>query len=658
MARIGVFVCHCGTNIAKSVDVERVAEAAKSFPHVKFAVDYKYMCSEPGQNIIKEAVKEHKLDRIVVASCSPRLHEPTFQKCAESAGLNPYMVEMANLREQCSWVHDKTEETTEKAIDLVKMAVAKVAKDAPLTRGEIPVTKRALIIGGGIAGIEAALTIADCGYEVVLVERTPSIGGHMAMYDKTFPTLDCSACILTPKMVDCAADPRIELRTYSEVEKVEGFVGNFDVTIRQRAKSVDKTKCTGCGACLEKCPSKGIPSEFDAGMGTRCSIYRPFPQAVPNVPVIDRETCKMFKEGKCGVCSKICPTGAIDYTQEDVVTTEKFGAIVVATGFDLWDHKLCGEYGYGRYKDVITSLQYERLMNASGPTGGKIKRPSDGKEPKNIVFICCVGSRDAEHGFTYCSKVCCMYIAKQAILTKDKIHDSESHVFYMDIRSNGKGYEEFIGMATCNCGTNYMRGRVSKLYPKGDKIVVKGNDTLIGKPVEIEADLVVLATGMQPVHDSVDLARKLGVSTDKYGWLTEAHPKLKPVSMLTDGIYLAGACRYPADIPDTVAQAAGAAGKVAGLFAKDSIKSEPMIAYIDQNSCAACGLCVSVCPFGAIEIEDVKDKRGNVIKQAARVNEGVCKGCGTCAASCRSLSARLRGFEGSQILNEIEALAE
>ena len=661
--RIGVFVCWCGSNIAKTVDVEAVAEAAKSFPGVVYATDYKYMCSEPGQNMVAEAIKEHNLDRVVIASCSPRLHEPTFQRCIGAAGLNPYMVEMANIREQCSWVHERTPETTEKAIELTRMAVAKVAKNVPLFQNDIGITKRALVIGGGVAGIQAALDIAEAGHPVVLVERTPSIGGRMAQYDKTFPTLDCAACILTPKMVDCASHPLIDIWAYSEVEEVNGFVGNFDVKIRKKATCVDPKLCTGCGLCLEKCIVKDVPSEFDEGMGLRRAIYRPFPQAVPNKPVIDREHCRIFNGGKCGVCQKVCPTGAISYDTVDEVVEEKFGAIVVSTGFELWDHSALGNYGYGKYPDVISSIQFERIMNASGPTEGHIVRPSDGKTPKSIAFISCVGSRDDEHGHAYCSKVCCMYNAKQALLVKDKLHDVETYVFYMDIRANGKGYEEFVKRTIEDYGANYIRGRISTIYPDGDQMVVKGADTLLGKAVEVRADLVVLATAMQPQHDAKDLARKLGISTDQYNWFSEAHPKLKPVEVLTDGIYLAGACQYPKDIPDTVAQASGAASKAIGLFSKDAIKSEPMIAYIYEDTCVGCGLCVDVCPFTAIELVEVVDKErstrdNQVMKTVARINEGVCKGCGTCSAACRSLSARLRGFEGSGILAQIDALAD
>jgi heterodisulfide reductase subunit A2 len=662
MARIGVFVCHCGTNIAKTVDVEKASLAAADMPDVVFSTNYKYMCSEPGQNLIKEAIKEHKLDRVVVAACSPRLHEPTFQRCIAAEGLNAYMVEMANIREHCSWVHEDRGEATTKAIDIIAMLAAKVKRDEPLFTQEIPLTKKAMVIGGGVAGIRAALDIAEAGYKVTLVERTPSIGGRMAQYDKTFPTLDCAACILTPMMVDCASHPNIDIWTYSEVEEVSGFVGNFHVKVRKRAKSIKADICTGCGICTEKCVVKGLDNPFDEGLGKRNAMYVPFPQAVPNVPVLDRENCRQFTKGKCGVCQKMCPAGAVDYEQEDEIVSTDVGAIVVATGFKTFDHAKLGEYGYGKYPDVISGLQFERLMNASGPTEGKIKRPSDGKVPESVVFLSCIGSRDPEHGHAYCSKVCCMYNAKHALLLKDKLHDAKAYVFYMDIRANGKGYEEFVQRTIEDYGAVYIRGRVSRIFPEDGQMVVRGVDTLLGKPVEVRADMVVLATAMEPQEDAKDLSRMLGISTDQYNWFAEAHPKLKPVEVLTAGIYLAGACQYPKDIPDTVAQASAAASKVAGLFAKECLTSEPMIAYIKDASCVGCGLCASVCPFTAIDLVEIVDRakstrENQVMRTVAKVNEGLCHGCGTCAAACRSLSAKLRGFEDSQILAEIEALA-
>ncbi|MHB1458735.1 MAG: 4Fe-4S binding protein [Armatimonadota bacterium] len=656
MARVGVFVCWCGSNIAKMVDVVKVAEVASTFPSVAFATDYKYMCSEPGQNLIKQAIVEHKLDRVVVASCSPRLHEPTFRRCVGEVGLNPYMVEMANIREHCSWVHEDRDEATHKAIDLTAMAVAKVVKNEDLFSQSIPLTKRALVIGGGVAGIQAALDIADAGYPVTLVEKTPSIGGRMAQYDKTFPTLDCAACILTPKMVDAASHPLIEILTFSEVESVSGFVGNFDVTIRKRARSVNMEKCTGCGVCYEKCPAK-LPSEFDCGLGERKAIYVPFPQAVPNVPVIDREACRFFTSGKCKICEKICPSQAIEYAQEDEIITEKYGAIVAATGFQPWDPTEYGNLGYGIYPDVITSLQFERLFNASGPTEGKLVRPSNHQPPKSVVFISCIGSRDDEHGYPYCSKVCCMYNAKHALLLKEKVHDAQAYVFYMDIRANGKGYEEFVRRTIEKYGAVYLRGRVSRVFQLGDELIVRGADTLSGKPVEIEADMVVLAAAMEAQPDAKDLARKLGISTDEYNWYSEAHPKLKPVEVLTAGIYLAGACQYPKDIPDSVAQASAAASKVLGLFSKTNLQSEPTVAEVNETTCAGCLLCGDVCPYTAIESKVIYDRNGNPLKTVASVNEGLCHGCGTCSAACRSASIQLKGFKDDQILAEVDALA-
>jgi heterodisulfide reductase subunit A len=636
--------------------VEQVAADAGKIPGVVHAADYKYMCSQPGQAMLREAIAQHRLDRVVVSACSPRLHEPTFRNCIAAAGLNPFMAEMANIREHCSWVHGDRAVATPKALDLTRMAVARIRRNEPLVQSQIPLTKRALVVGGGIAGIQAALDIADAGYQVTLVERSPSIGGRMAQYDKTFPTLDCAACILTPKMVECASNPNIRIVTHAEVEGVSGYVGNFEVTVRRRARSVDLEKCTGCGICYEKCPVK-VLSEFDGGLGMRKAIYVPFPQAVPNVPIIDREHCTYYLRGKCKLCEKFCTIGAVRFDETDEIFTEKVGAIVTATGFDVWDQSAAGEYGAGQYPDVISGLQFERLANASGPTAGKILRPSDHTEPKTVVFVACVGSRDPAHGHPYCSKVCCMYTAKHALLLKEKVPDAKAYIFYMDIRANGKGYEEFVQRVVERYDATYVRGRVSRIYSQNGRLVVQGADTLLGKQVEVHADMVVLATAMQPRADAKDLARRLGLSTDQDEWFTEAHPKLRPVEVLTSGVYLAGACHYPKDIPDTVAQASAAAAKVVDLFAKPHLLSEPMIALVDDATCAACLLCKEVCPFTAIEVAETMDPATRKPRTVARVNAGLCHGCGTCVAACRSASIRLRGFGDDQILLQIESLA-
>ena len=670
MAKIGVFVCHCGENIARVVDVDEVVDEAAEMNGVVFSKDYKYVCSDPGQDLIKKTIKEHDLSGVVVAACSPRMHEPTFRQTCSMAGLNPYLCEMANIREHCSWVHTDEEEATQKAIDTIRILIEKVKRNTELKPIQVPVTKRALVIGGGIAGIQAALDIANCGHEVVLVEKTPSIGGHMAQLSETFPTLDCSQCILTPRMVEVSQHPKIKLYVYAEVAEVDGYIGNFNVKVLQHAKSVIDDICTGCGDCFEVCEPRSYPSEFDLGLSKRIAIYTPFPQAVPNKPVLDRGTCKMYRmaaeEGRkikrsdCGECYEVCPTKpkAVDFNQKDEYFDEEVGAIVVATGFEVMETSEIAEYGYGKYKDVITGLQFERLASASGPTAGEIKRPSDGKVPENIVFIQCVGSRDPAKGISYCSKICCMYTAKHTMLYKHKVHDGQAYVFYMDIRAGGKNYEEFTRRAIEEDGAIYLRGRVSRIYQENDVLIVKGFDTLSGMPVEIAADMVVLATAIKAQPKINELAQKLGVSFDSYNFLSEAHPKLRPVETTSAGVYLAGACQAPKDIPDAVSQASGAAAKVAGLFSSDLYEREPVVACVDENTCDACFFCLDACPYGAIERRDIKDRDGNLIRTVAYANEAVCQGCGVCVSVCRSNTVDLAGFSDEQMFASIAAIWE
>jgi len=663
MSKIGVFICHCGENISATVDVVRVAEAAGKLEGVEFSTDYKYMCSDPGQTLIKQMIKEKGLTGVVVAACSPRMHEPTFRKACSAAGLNPYMCEMSNLREHCSWVHDKSEATTQKAIDLVRTLVEKVKYNKPLFSIKVPVTKTALVIGGGIAGIQASLDIANSGHQVILIEKDPSIGGHMSQLSETFPTLDCSQCILTPRMVEVAQHPNITLLTYAELEKLEGFIGNFKATIRKKAKSIDEDLCTGCGTCITKCPTKKIPSEFNTGLGKRTAIYVPFPQAVPNKPVIDKENCLYYKNGKCKICEKVCPTGAIRFDQEDELVELEVGAVVVATGFDVMEPSEFSEYGYGKYPDVITGLQFERLASASGPTLGEIRRPSDGKVPEKIVFVACAGSRDPSKGKPYCSKICCMYTAKHAMLYQHKVHHGQSTIFYMDIRAAGKNYEEFVRRAIVEDEVNYIRGRVSKVYEENGKLIVKGVDTLLNaKPVEIEADMVVLATAAVANSGAEELAQRMHISYDAYNFFSEAHPKLKPVETNTAGIFLAGACQAPKDIPETVSQASGAAAKVAILFSQNELSREPVVAVVNRSApplystCVGCFMCATACPYHAIGEELITNRKGEVIKRIAKVNPGLCQGCGTCVAFCRSKSIDIDGYSNEQMYSEVMAL--
>ncbi len=664
MQRIGVFVCWCGSNIAGTVDVHAVAEALKSEPGVVFSTDYQYMCSQAGQDIIKNAIAEHKLTGIVVCSCSPRMHEATFRKTAAAAGLNSYMVEIANIREQCSWVHKDMAIGTEKAIILGKAAVAKVNLNAPLTPGQTPVTKRALVIGGGIAGIQTALDIADAGFPVDIVEKKPTIGGKMSQLDKTFPTLDCAACILTPKMVDVAQHENIRIFSYSEVTDVKGFVGNFDVTIKKNARYVKEDVCTGCGLCTEKCPMKKVPNEFNLGMDNRRAVYIPFAQAVPKVATIDPNACNMIKNGKCGLCAKVCTVGAIDYTQKDEFIQEKYGAIVVATGFNPISMDKFDEFAYSQSKDVITSLEFERLTNAAGPTAGKLLRPSDGKHPHTIVFVQCVGSRcdaKAEKGKEYCSKICCMYTAKHAMLVRDKYPDTEVYVFYIDVRTPGKNFDEFYRRAVEEYGVHYVKGMVGKVVPEGDVLKVQASDLLSNKQLHIDADLVVLAAAIEPDKSARPLATMLTASMDTNDFFTEAHPKLRPVESPTAGVFLSGACQGPKDIPETVSQAGAAASKVIGLLAKDKLTGNPCIAHSDELMCNGCSACEKVCPYGAITYVDKEFRmpdRTTVIRRVASVNPAVCQGCGACTVACPSGAMDLRGFSSQQIMAEVDAICK
>ncbi len=657
--RIGIYICHCGVNIADHVDIESLVEFSSGLENVEVVRDYTYMCSDPGQLIIKQDIEEQGINRVVVASCSPRIHEATFRQVLQQSGLNPYLLEMANIREQCSWVHRDREEATSKAQQLVAAAVAKVRLLEPLEEREVDAEPAALVIGGGVAGIQAALDIAGAGYQVYLVEKTPSVGGRMAQLDKTFPTLDCSACILTPKMVDVASHPRIELMTYSEVEEINGFIGNFEVKVRKKARYVDPEKCTGCGDCSSACRLSGrIENEFDEGLGERSAIYLPFPQAVPAKYTIDPERCLYLTRGKCGQspsCVEACQPGAINFEDREELVEFKVGAVIVATGFDVFAAEKKPEYGYSDYSQVITSMEMERLVSASGPTGGKILigEGEEEREPREVAFIQCVGSRDESVGNEYCSRVCCMYTAKQAHLIKEKIPEANVRVYYMDVRAFGKGFEEFYDRVRRE-GVKYIRGNPSEIYRQGDKMVIKAEDTLSSTPLEDEVDLVVLAVGLEPRKDVREIIDLLRLSQSSDGFFLEAHPKLRPVDTSLDGVYLAGCCQGPKDIPDTVAQAKGAASSALIPLSLGKVRVEAQVAVVDQSSCRGCGFCVKACPYEAIEPIHI-ERQGEEVK-VAEVNEALCKGCGTCAGACFSGSIQCKSYTDGQLLSQIAAL--
>jgi len=646
--KIGVYICQCGINIAYTVDTQRAVELVKNIPNVAVAREYKYMCSDPGQELIRKDIEEMKLDRVIVASCSPRMHEPTFRAVLEECGMNPYFFEMVNIREQCSWVHEDKEQATLKAVGLIEGAVARATFLEPLEKKEVSVIPTALVVGGGIAGIQAALEIAEKGFKVYLVERSPSIGGRMAQLDKTFPTLDCSACILTPKMVDVARHPNIELHTYSEIESVDGYIGNFKVKIRKKPRYVDEEKCVGCGACAEACRlHQRIPNEFDLNIGKRSAIYVPFPQAVPLKYTVDPDKCITLKTGKCGdhaLCIEACDRNAIDFNQKEKIIEIEVGTIVVATGYDLFDPTKKPEYGYGKYENVITGLEFERLVSASGPTGGHIE--INGKEPKKVVFIQCVGSRDKQTN-EYCSRVCCMYTAKQAHMVKEKLPDAELFVYYTDVRAFGKGFEEFYNRVEGE-GITYRRRELAdpiEINKKGNKVVVeaKGHS-------DIEADIVVLATGIIPREDTKEFARILNINQSADGFYLEAHPKLRPVDTFTDGIFLAGCCQGPKDIPDAVAQASGAAVRASEPLAAGKVTVEAISANIDEDLCSGCRVCEDLCAYSALEFDE-KDK-------LMRVNDVMCKGCGSCASACPTGAISMRHFDLKQILAQIGGLVK
>lgn len=669
MERIGVFVCHCGTNIAGTVDVAKVAEELGKVDGVVYSTHYTYMCSSAGQQMIEDHIKDDKLTGVVLCSCSPRMHEKTFRSCAERAGLNPYKVEVANIREQTSWVMKDMEQATEKAIALGKAAIAKTILDTPLIAGETPMTKRALVIGGGIAGITAALDIADAGFPVDIVEKDYTVGGKMAKLDKTFPTLDCASCIVTPKMTEVSQNPNIRILSASEVCRVSGYIGNFEIDIKRHPRYVDETKCTGCGACIEKCPNKKVPNAFNLGLNNRKAIDIPFAQAVPKVANIDANYCLHMKglaNGKdnvCGFCEKACAAGAIKFDQKEEIITEKYGAIIVATGYNPISLEKFDEYAYNQSPDVVSSLEFERLCNASGPTNGHLLRPSDGKEPKTIVFVQCVGSRcsaDSTKGHEYCSKICCMYTAKHAILTRDHYPDTNCYVFYIDVRTPGKLFDEFYRRAVEQYGVHYIKGQVGKVTPQSDGTLdVQGSDLILNKQVHIKADMVVLAASIEADKSARPLATMLTTSMDNNDFFLEAHAKLRPVESPTAGIFLAGCCQGPKDIPETVAQSSGAAAKAICLLVKDKLRNDPCTAQPDENACNGCGQCANVCPYGAISYVD-KDFRGpnrtTITRHVSQVNSAMCHGCGACTVACPSGAMDLKGFSNKQILAEVDSV--
>jgi heterodisulfide reductase subunit A len=642
--RIGVFVCHCGKNIADTVDVTKVAEITKDYKGVVYTTHSHYLCSEPGQKEFQDAIRANNLDSAICACCSPTLHEETFRSAAEKAGVNRYEVEIANIREKCSWVHTNKEQATEKAVKIIETKIEKALLNEPLYPVSVDVTRRCLIVGAGITGIQAALDMADAGYDVTLIERSPTIGGHMAQLASTFPTLDCSQCILSPKMSAIAHHEKINLITNAEITNVSGFVGNFNVEIKKHPRYVDEDLCNLCGDCDDVCPVI-VPNEFEGGLGPRKAIYMPFPQAVPSVYTLDPDNCLGIHPLVCSKCRDVCDVQAINYDMETEIFTEQFGAIVIATGYDLYDITKIPEYEFGTDVDVIDGIQFERLLNSAGPTTGDVLRPSDHKKPETIVFVQCVGSRDPEHHMAYCSKICCTYTGKHALLLKDQMPDAEVYVLYIDIRAAGRGYEEFIQRSQ-DKGVVYIRGKPSKIFREGDKTMVWTANTLTGERLEIEADLVVLAPAMVPSFDTKIVSSITKCSLDEYGFFKEAHMKLRPVESLVQGLLVAGCALSPKDIPESVAQGSAAAAKAMALLSQPQLYHEPLVATVDNTKCSGCKVCQSLCPYGALSFDE--DNNVSVIKEI------LCEGCGTCVSACPSEALSLKNQTDEQIEQMIQ----
>ncbi len=639
--KIGVYVCHCGGNISEVIDVKRVAEEAKKLGDVIISVDYPHMCSELGQQMVINDAKKNGLDKVVIAACSPQFQGPTFMKDLEKAGLSPYVLEMANIREQAAWPHhDNPVKATEKAIDLTKMAIEKAKKDEPLEKGELTIGNRVLVIGAGIAGIQASLDLADAGFKVTLVEKEASIGGKMAQLSRTFPTEDCATCILSPKMAAAGDHPNIDLKTFAEIQDISGYLGNFNVKIKHKPKYVYEEKCVSCGLCEEKCPVN-ITNKFDEGLSKTKSIHLPFDYAVPYKYYIEEDSCLRLQHGgnACGLCQKVCPKDAIDFNMVETYEEVKVDTIIVTTGFDIFNAKEKPEYGFGKLKGVINGLQMERIIV-------KLAEGIELKElGKKIAFIQCIGSRDKQIGRPYCSRVCCMYAIKQANLVKKMDPTRDVYIFYIDIRAFGKGYEEYYNTAQEN-GVKFIRGKVSELMedPETGKVIVKAEDTLNRQMIEGEFDTVSLSVGVGPNEGTQSIVEMLKLAKSADGFIQEAHPKFKPVDTLVPGVFLAGMAQGPKDIPDTVSQASGAASRAVALMNQGKYFYDPMYAFVERDKCTGCELCVPSCPYNAISMKDGK----------AEVNHAICKGCGVCISYCPENAIDMNLYSNEQLLEEVK----
>ncbi len=599
-----------------------------------------YLCSESGLKLIINEIKEKKIKRVVIAACSFNLHGLLFQKTIEEAGINRFLISFANIREQNSWVHKKDpKKATKKAIDQIEMAIEEVKLMEPLEIYYSEINPTTLIIGGGVTGIKAALVIADAGYKVYLLERDLTIGGHMALFDKTFPTLDCSICILGPLMMECKNHPNIELITFSELKKVDGYVGNFHVSILKKPRFIDEEKCIGCyDICREVCEIDIKDTFFP-----RKAIDVPYPQAIPLYPNILKEFCI-----GCKACAQACDRDAIIFDQEPQELRINVGTIIVATGYKTFDPSILGELNYELYPDVITTMQMERLLNNDGPTKGKVLRPTNGIPPKNVAFVLCVGSRNKKISHEYCSQVCCNGAIKQAILIKNEHPDTKIIIYYTDIRAIGKNCEEFYNRGREEAGIRFVKSNISAILKNdsSDELLIRGEDVIEGRLFENKSDLVVLAVGIEPPDGTDELCQILNISQDTYGFILERHLKVRPSETSVNGIYLAGVIQGPKDIPSSIAQGESAAAKAISLMSQGKVELNPQIAYYDESKCDLCRLCEKICVYNAIKIEDKK----------LHFIQANCTGCGACAAMCHNDALYIPGFKKSQIVAKLKKL--
>jgi heterodisulfide reductase subunit A len=636
--KIGVWVCECGGNIGDVVDVQSVTDSLKS--EVTHVEQNRFLCSNPSLEEIKSVFREQGLNRIVLACCTPNMHNETFKSNLGEAGLNPALIEIVNIREQCSWVHkDDHEGATEKAIDLIKGSIERISNSAALESKTMDVSKEVLVIGGGVAGITASLRMAEFGIKVHLVEKNPSIGGHMIQFPKVFPTMDCSQCILTPKMSSVNQNQNINLLSYAEVTDISGVPGDFTVNVRLKPRGVDVERCIGCGTCSSVCPTDAA-SEYDENLGTRKAIYIPFPQSVPSVYTIDFNSCI-----RCQMCVNACPPHCIDIDDPGSEVKLNVGAIVMATGFELFDLSGLTHYGYGKIPNVITSLEMERILDVNGPTGSRIVVPDTEEEVKSIAYVLCAGSRDTEVGKAHCSRVCCLYALKQTQLLRDR--GVEVWVHYIDIRAPGRRYEEFY-RTTQEKGAFFVKGKVTEIIPSGKKVLVRGEDMMINRMVENSVDLVVLCPPIVTSEDTLKLAEMLRIPVDEDQFILEKHPKLDPVATKRDGIFAAGTVIGPKDVQSSTAEAEGAAMKVVNFLSNERVIASNKAYLASSELCDGCGECIDVCPEFAIKLVD----------NQLIINDIMCSGCGACIPSCPSDALDQQGLTDTQLKAQIRGTLE